>query len=1016
MHDGQRWREQRHRCSPTDRPRIWTWTGGDALQRRFKGSLAAHARSSSDGTSTADIPRKKQLLSARIRASSAHLASATASDGADIQRNVQLVDELRDLLTRSSVPVDVLWQTYAKVARWRRSLVLLEKADFRAMLATLRGNSVHAVSLDDYELDVSERSVHDNSSGHGHSRQDQMLVRRITRVVRDMRLMQKRLPTHEYASLIVVCGQCQQPAAVERIFQQCREDMAPAPPSPGVYTAMMSACLRLQCWPRVVALFEELIDARWMPTRGQCNMTLRAYIEQGDYTRALALFQSMQQGALPATLLQPTPTAIAPDLPADTLTPKTTVPAVSPSYTADIATYNTWIAADVAAGQWQRAAERYERMVQAGSPRANKRTLLLLLRIYAHSSNQTGFMRVWHELAQLEGGIDVRACRSALKLLEHHMSPVDAVNALFEQMPIVDEHDARPSGGQSLARHMMLYALTRERRPSSTTSTATAAMHDHRAEFLRLYSDLLDTPHERVTSALAHSVMRGLLKYRASPHDMGRFLQWIDAHRLDLSATQWLWLLAYLKRSPSMHDSDSDGQHRARPDTGASLPDHLQWLAWDQPVLRHRTLGYHRMLAAILADPAPSAAAAAAVMTERPLLAAMQQDGYTIDPTTLALLANGPTTDPGIVHQLWDAASRSAASTTAWPAFIAAFARHGEVAMARSLFGQLRAMTADRHRLPTRLYLQLMLAYHRLGSVASVRQIYRLLWRDGHRPSVKAATILADARARFSRPVPVHQVLQQLDAQQLMPDLPLFTVLLRSSLRHGNMAATHYLLRQMQQRQLEPDARLATTLLAGYSRLRGEQGVEAALHMLHRLHSAANTAGAGADTTIAPLTTLQWNAILSGVVARHDPTLSMSDRVLDAMLRSTGKQPSTAAAALAVRPKHEDHAQPAHATTPMAAMLTDLQMPAPSVRTFKIVMGAHARHKRWWAVIRWWRRWQAYLAQGAPASSVADEHARPDAIAYQMIIHALRSVGHHMEAKRLVSYATKQGLFPKKEP
>ncbi|KAI8051604.1 hypothetical protein BDF22DRAFT_777186 [Syncephalis plumigaleata] len=1002
-----------------------------SMQRRSKSSLAASSVSLPDGSEveTGDKSTKSKRnasLSSRIRASSDKLASATESTRIDPipvginvkrQRSVQLrtpnqlVDRLRDLLACPSSDVDTIWQAYTKVARWRRLLAMLEKVDFRAILSVLRNDTVQTTTLDDYEIDVPESITNDDNSSsdstptvHERYRQrDQVTIKRIVKVVNNMRLMNKRLPAHEYASLIVTCGRCQHPAAVERIFQQCTEDLAPAPPPPGVYTAMMSVCLHLKRWSRAIELFEQLIHVKWTPTRGQCNMALRAYLEQGDYHSATKLFQSMQQGVLPAELLHTTSSSSSSSVSISTtskdlLTPIASVPAQSSNYKADIVTYNTCISADIAAGRWSEAASRYEAMVQTGVPMPDKRTFRLLLEVYAHNNNRTGFMRVWHRLAKMEDGIDVNACKSALKLLEHRMPPVEAVNVLFEQV-FINNNDCYD--GQLLARHMMLYALTREHSPVTSQDWKRNKM-----EFLRLYSDVITGHHHgRISNDLAHTIMRGLLKYHASSREMGQFLQWLDINQFDLSGTQWLWLLAYLNRRES---SNQTSEAFAK----GVLPSYLQSIAWNQPVLRQQTTGYHRMLISVLADPK------AVPSDSYSLLVTMQRDGYTLDSTTLALLAHW-STDVTVLHQLWESTRRVATSTATWPVFISSFARHGQVAMARSLLGQLRGVMPH-HRVPMHLYLQLMQAYRQLGNVANVRQIYRLLRVDGHGFNLKAATILADARARFSRPIPVRQVLQQLRLQNLTPDLPLLTVLLRSSLRHANLIAVNYLLRLMREQRIAPDAQFTTTLLAGYSRLQGEQGVEMALRSLHQLYSKSsmsndndNNNNNNASIDI-PLNVVHWNTILSGIITRHDPTLSTSDHILGAMMN--------AASTSTIFPRIEQRNQSVSNDGEHLSTSTMSRMPPPSLRTFKIVMGAHTRYQRWWAVIRWWRRWQAYLkrdehlisTQSMNEAADADriEQIKPDAVAYQMVIQALQSVGHLQEAQRLTKDAIKQGLFP----
>ncbi|KAI9596614.1 hypothetical protein BDF19DRAFT_412693 [Syncephalis fuscata] len=127
----------------------------------------------------------------------------------------------------------------------------------------------------------------------------------------------------------------------------------------------------------------------------------------------------------------------------------------------------------------------------------------------------------------------------------------------------------------------------------------------------------------------------------------------------------------------------------------------------------------------------------------------------------------------------------------------------------------------------------------------------------------------------------------------------------------------------------------------------------------------------------------------------------MADRVLDSMIKSSTK-PKEANRHFLV----DTHTSVSTATTAIPMH----KMPTPSLRTFKIVMGAHARYKRWWAVIRWWRRWQQYLKQNS-LYDTTNVKICPDTIAYSMAIQALKAVGRLQEAQRLVDDATKQGLL-----
>ncbi|KAI9596615.1 hypothetical protein BDF19DRAFT_412694 [Syncephalis fuscata] len=794
------------------------------VQRRFNSVLATNTTAFSEETDMETNAKSEQHtkspissdrlvpLSSRIRASSTQLKLPTTPNTIPSFKRIpidnklrpntsfiqqpahpssrtkqQLVDELRDILTCPSATVNTMWHAYTNVARWRGSLALLKKADFKAILGLLRGSDKHTAKLDHHEQDISDnyQSANLMHSQHQH-RQGQVIVKRIMKVIRDMRLTKKRLPAHEYASLLTVCAYYQVPAAAEKLFKQCQEDLAPAPPPPGVYTAMMSTCLRLQRWDRVVDLFKQLIHVNWTPTNAQCNMTLRAYIEQDDYLNAQQLFKAMQHGTLPNTLLSSEPASSIPNSidinGTSILTPTSSIALNSLNYQADIVTYNIWIAADIAAGHWSKAVERLEQMEQFGSPSPDKRTFYLLLKCYAQRNDQHGFMRIWHRLTQLDDGIDESVCKLALRLLEHRMSPVEAVNALFQQLPSINRHDVDSSDGQALARRMMMRALVRER-------ASTSAYDQKRADFLRLYNESTTEMHDKASYDTTNIAMRGLLRYHASPKEMGQLIQWMDMNHVEMNASQWLWLLAYANRRNQPDDKQTSTRNH--------LSAYLRSFAWDQYALRRDTTGYNRLLSSVLVD-SRLLAKDDRYSAGYSLLAAMKQDGHAITPKTLSLLAT-ESTDIQMLNELWHLAFKST-NVSSMPAFISSFARLGQVDIARQLFGQLRANS--KNHLPIQLYLQLMQAYRQSGSILNVRRMHRLLLVDGYWPNLIGMTILTDTRARFGRPISVRQVLRQLKTQQLQADLPLITVLLRSSLRHADLSAVGYLLNIMKQQKM----------------------------------------------------------------------------------------------------------------------------------------------------------------------------------------------------------------------
>ncbi|RKP06367.1 hypothetical protein THASP1DRAFT_31811 [Thamnocephalis sphaerospora] len=929
----------------------------------------------------------------------------------------ELVEELREILTCRNATKEQIWRAYRAVARWRPSLALLGKHDFCAMLAAMRATTINrrkdpiagqAAELARREEELTarlERATGGRSScedrvnvAHRQAAHGQLVVNRMRAIVRDMRVMKQRLPGHEYAALISIYTQHCQPAAAEALFAECRSELSPGPLPSCVYEAMMRAYLGTRQAKKALALFNEAVRVGRSPSRSMCNMALHAHLQCGDLVRANILFESMQRGMLPSTpVAQQSPWSQKEAGGDATVAP-------TRRHSADIVTYNTMLTGHIMAQRMDRAAELVKRMEHAGPP-PSRHTYRLLMRGYVNASDTRGLMDTWHRLAARDHGVDEVACKIALRLLERRMSPVTAVRQLFQQMPLAsgDDHLAgnkRAVSWDALVRRMMMRALVREKRPRHLAASDLA---DRRDEFLAKYRDAI-TAQDPTTPGFVKAVLRGLARFNGDSDKVGMLLQQMDHSGIVMAETTWIRLLRYVRG----HSEEQTATGKA----GANLDVYSVLEALWASGTRLGVASYNLTLdVALAANDSARGSLSDAAKIKSSVLDAMQQAGITPNAATFATLAAWSSDSrelDALLASLWRTDGRGAPGQL--DIFAHAYNRLGDLPTAYQLFRQARAAGIT----TPYLYGMLMQAYRNAGSVRAVRRVHRLLALDRRAPDLIAYTILTDVLARFGQPAAADRVLGEVRAVGLRPDLPLYTALLRGTFRLGDLGAVKRLLTLVAQDGYQLDARLATTLLAGYSRFGTTAGIAAALSTFDQLYTYAATDRATVKCAPAAANRRTWNALLSGI-GRQPGMTHVLDRLLGSMMvgehcNTLGRMPALSEdAAEAAVDAANTFSVPADNITADTIVWKRDAVPAPDTRSFKIVIGAHLRHRQWEAVHAWWQRWRTFLNNATPAMAAS---ARPDAVAYAMVTQAYYDAGQLRAADQLAQEAAALGLLP----
>jgi pentatricopeptide repeat protein len=887
----------------------------------------------------------------------------------------ELVEELRQVLACRHHTAEQVWRAYRAVARWRHALALLNKQDFTVVLTIIRTQQPVEASSCTFTDHLRDDVMRLSSAGALTRR----VIQRTQKVIRDMRIAGHRLLGHEYAALISVYALHDKPMVAEAIFSECRKVFASNALPVCVYEAMMRTYLYTRQPSKALDLFNEAIRVGRSPSRTMCNMALHAHLQQGDLVRATILFESMQRNTLPS-LLNEDATETSSD------------PLFTPTnrYSADIVTFNTMILGYLLARRIDRALDVVKQMKNHHLT-PNRHTFHLLMRAYSHANDLRGFMDVWHQLAASEYGIDEEACGAALRLLERRMSPMAAVQQLFQHIVEANHHKQDNTTQQdthwdSLIRRMTLRALEREKsRRSFDLARAAHLFRETQAQFIAQYEKAMALQ-DPLTPGFIKASLRGFAYFQTDAKYVGGLLRRMDQQGIGMAETTWIRLVRYVRSIVRKGSLDIPAE--AHPSVHAILE--ALWTHAPQLSI----VGYNLTLeVALAADKGSGGDASSAARIKTSVLDAMKRAGIRPNAATFGILAAWSSSLQelnNLLESLWRMDPRGAPSQLG--VFAAAYHRFGDLPSTHQLFRQAReAGVATPY-----LYGMLMQAYRDVAGIRAVRRIHRLLALDWKTPDLIAYTILIDVLARFGRPVMADRVLTEIRALNLKPDLPFYTALLRGTFRLGHLNTVQQLLKIIEEDGFKVDARLATTLVAGYSRAKNASGTVQALTLFDKFYAFETE-----DTAIpSAANVLTWNALLSGL-GRHPMTTPILDQLLDNMI--TGKHQND----IRWMATLEDADIPALSVIQSKTWQRQA-IPLPNARSFKIVLGAHLRQQQWESVIYWWQRWKAFLAETA-------SDAYPDTIAYAMVTQAHHASGQWEEAARLAQEASELGLLPNQQ-